>query len=170
MKTRLIIFLAIFSLQPVFTCVSRADNNSSREVIPRIDEEAAYTERSLPAEEKKDSEKPVRIIDRRPETTESGNIYSQNFWVFLLGAYLFLLVFNLSSNFKFNSTPGVDRIQWFWVSIFTFLAIFAWDKLDIPRTNAWFPKAVIEIGIIIYAFYLYFKLSVKSLFKSYFRR
>lgn len=75
----------------------------------------------------------------------------ENLWVFLLGAYLFLIIFNLSFEFE-----KAGNIRWFWESLYTVLALLAWFNYDGCRTNTWFAPAVIESGIIIYAYYLYY--------------
>ncbi len=141
MKARLILYLAIFLaaffLQSSFACISDA-NSIPGKATPRIDEKAAYTEKA-----------PQESVVK--ETASTTGPYSQNFWIFILGAYMFLMVFNLSSDFG-----KTKYIQWFWVSVFTFLAIFSWDNLDVSRANTWFPKAAMEIGIMLYLFYLYF--------------
>ncbi|MFH0969523.1 MAG: hypothetical protein V1804_03390, partial [Patescibacteria group bacterium] len=129
----IILLLAAF-LQAGFAFSASAQNAPGK-VLPRIDDEAAYTER--PAFTPKEA------------TADKGDIYPQKFWVFLFGAYLFILLFNLSFGFKSGKT------QWFWEIVYTFLAIFAWDKLDVARNNIWFPKIIAETGIIIYLFYFY---------------
>lgn len=126
--------------------------NVPENTVPRIDDEAAYIEKKTEIkEERNDTRKPVKVIERGPEATVLESEYSQNFWVFILGTYLFLMVFNLSADFG-----ETKSIQWFWVSVFTFLAIFSWDNMDASRSNTWFPKLIMETGIIIYLFYLYF--------------
>ncbi len=109
--------------------------------VPRIDDEAA----SIVKEDK--VEKPISV--KAPEKRD--NVYSQNFWMLLFGFYLFLLIFNLS--FEFGKKK---KLQWFWEAVFTFLAIYVWDNLDVTRLNTWFPGVVLESGIVIYAFYFYF--------------
>lgn len=130
--------------QDMQTKIQLESENESQnpEVTPRIDEEAAMTVREkvmVSGEEEMKSE------------TQKKATYSEQFWVFIFGVYLFLLVFNLSFNFEKSK-----KIQWFWEAFYTFLAVFAWDRLDFPRTNGWFPGAVMEAGIIIYAAYFYF--------------
>ncbi len=114
------------------------------EVAPRIDEEAASivkNEKGEVVEEKG--------VNSRVEKIES--IYTQNFWMLLFGAYLALLIFNLSFDFEKR-----EDLQWFWEAALTFLALYTWDNLDAFRSNSWFPGVVLESGIIIYAFYFYF--------------
>lgn len=120
--------------------VSSSDSkDNAKKAIPRIDEEAAYTEKT---------DRNLRV----EKESKAVNAFSQNFWVFLFGAYVALLIFNLSVDFGKK-----QKIQWFLESAITFLAIFAWDQLDAGRTNRWFPAVVLESGIIIYIFYLYFR-------------
>lgn len=138
--------LAVFLCQSVFSCVSKASNGPGK-VVPRIDNEAASIVREDKAEKS--------VLAKTSLGEES--IYSQNFWVFLFGIYIFLMIFNLSFSFKAKSNSGVEsELQWFWESVLTFLAIFTWDKLDLFRENSWFPAVILESGIIIYGFYLYF--------------
>jgi hypothetical protein len=116
-------------------------------VLPRIDEEAASIVK--PA---RNATQSVAGGELRDESSNlNGNVYSQNFWMLLFGAYLFLLIFNLSFEFEKK-----QKLQWFLEAVLTFLAIYVWDNLDIPRTNTWFPGVVLESGIIIYAFYFFF--------------
>ena len=116
-------------------------DGEEKKVIPRIDEEAAAT------------------IKATNENTlkEEKNIYSQNFWAFLFGAYVLLLIFNLSFDFEKKR-----KLQWFLEAFLTFLTIFIWDQLDFGRNNSWFPAVILESGIIIYAFYYYFFEKFKS--------
>lgn len=109
---------------------------SKTKPIPRIDEEAAMIERERP-------------LERKMETSE--NKYSTDFWIFLFGSYLFILIFNLA--FDFTKTKN---FHWFWEVFYTFLAIFIWDQLDYARANSWFPGIVMETVIVVYAFYFYF--------------
>lgn len=131
--------------QNVHTKVQLESENENQisKATPRIDEEAAMTvrEKVMVSGEEKEI-----VSETRKKAT-----YSEQFWVFIFGAYLFLIVFNLSFNFKKSQS-----IQWFWEALYTFLAVFVWDRLDFPRTNGWFPGAVMEAGIIIYLAYFYF--------------
>jgi hypothetical protein len=124
-------------------CPVVRDNASynNQDKIPRIDSEAA----SIVREDKSGVSLSENVSVGRK------NIYSQNFWMLLFGAYLFLLIFNLSFEFEKK-----QKLQWFWEALFTFLAIYVWDNLDIGRNNSWFPGAVLESGVIVYAFYFYF--------------
>jgi hypothetical protein len=72
-------------------------------------------------------------------------------WVFLLVAYIALLVFNLAYNFQ-----NVTRVQWVWELGLTLLTLLTWFLWDECRTSPWFPLAVLKMGVLIYALYLYF--------------
>jgi hypothetical protein len=125
----------------------QAQNPISAKECPVVYDNKAYTDQNnIP---RIDSE--AASIVREDGSRRQGNTYSQNFWMLLFGAYLFLLIFNLSFEFEKK-----EKLQWFWESLFTFLAIYVWDNLDVGRVNSWFPGAVLESGIIIYAFYFYF--------------
>ena len=155
MKNRFSLYLSIFFVA-VFVCLSFSSaiskaatqqkmkmqvkfvppkNEKKEAIIPRIDNEAAAIIRG----------------DEKIKLTEEKNIYSQNFWMLLFGAYIFLMIFNLSFDFRKK-----QKLQWFFESVLTFLAIFVWDQLDFGRENAWFAGVVLESGIIIYGFYFYF--------------
>lgn len=135
--------------QPVLAGVSETDSETEiisrgekmKKPIPRIDDEAASTVKKNKVEK--------AIYTKVPEN--KGDVYSQNFWMLLFGFYLFLLIFNLSFEFEKK-----QKVQWFWEAVLTFLALYAWDSLDIARSNTWFPGIILESGIIIYAFYFYF--------------
>ena len=106
---------------------------------PRIDDEAA----SIVSEREEvvcASGKAVPICASLPAEV----------WIFILAAYLFLLVFNLSYDFG-----KAKKIRWFWEGLFTLLAIYAWYAYDGCRTFIWFPLYVMKLGIIIYLFYIY---------------
>ena len=79
------------------------------------------------------------------------DILSVGVWVFLLVAFVALLIFNLSYNFK-----GATKVQWFWETILTLAFLGFWFLWDTCRTNLWFPLSLIQIGIVIFASYLYF--------------
>lgn len=98
---------------------------------PRIDKEAAAVMRS--------------------EKTAACFTFPANVWVFILCAYLFLLIFNLAYGYLKNS-----QIQWFWEFLYTALALGTWFYFDQCRASLWFPLYVLKLGIIIYLFYLYF--------------
>jgi len=132
-------FLTVFFIYAGFAYFADA-NNGPGKVLPRIDDEAAYSERP-----------PFASEEASVGKGNNSSIYSQNFWVFLFGTYIFLMIFNLSFDLEKKK-----EIQWFLEAFLTFLAIFAWDNLDIARDNSWFPPVILESGIIIYGFYLYF--------------
>ncbi len=108
---------------------------------PKIDDEAA----SIAREEKKDTN------NSAAKTIPACSTFPQGFWVFLLGAYVFLIFFNLSYDFA-----GSQKVHWFWEALYTVLALLAWYNFDQCRTNNWFAQSVFVVGIIIYAFYLYY--------------
>lgn len=84
---------------------------------------------------------PVRACDTLPV----------RLWVFLLIAYLALLVFNLAAGFGRRTT-----LQWFWEATYTGLALLAWPVWDGCGSAAWYPLAVMQMGILVYLLYLYF--------------
>ena len=134
-KSFFVFIILAFFVQINFAFVANAQNAVGK-VVPKIDDEAAYAEKG---------DGNLKVENR------NNVVYSQNFWVFLFGVYVFLLIFNLSFDFEKKK-----KLQWFWEAALTFLAIFVWDNLDAGRTNNWFPGIVLESGIIIYGFYLYF--------------
>lgn len=106
---------------------------------PRIDEEAASIVRENPEE----SCNPAALAPDC-KTLPAG------VWIFLLAAYVFLLIFNLSAGFG-----SAQKIRWFWETLFTFLALYAWYVYDGGRTFIWYPLYVLKFGLIIYLFYVY---------------
>lgn len=72
-------------------------------------------------------------------------------WMFLLIAYVALLVFNLA--FPFERTV---RIQWRFEALLTALVLLAWYQWDTAEAYPWFPLAILQTGILVYAIYLYF--------------
>jgi hypothetical protein len=98
----------------------------------RIDEKAAFAVRE---------ENAIREIDCLK--------WPEKFWVFLFGAYLFLLVFNVSFGLKRK------KRQWFWELLITLLTLWTWKELDVCQMQRWFYYCVLESGVIIYGFYLY---------------
>lgn len=79
-------------------------------------------------------------------------------WVFLLFAYIALLVYNFSFTFKKATSP-----QWFWETLYTVLALVAWYVFDGCQTHIWFPLMIIKTGLIIFIFYVYLLERKKSL-------
>ena len=143
-----VIFLAILGLSlsfsaPVwagsdFSVASGQKNeiaqNSPGKILPgRIDEKAAFAVRE-------------ENVTREIDCTQ----WPEKFWVFLFGAYLFLLVFNLSFGLK-----NKKKVQWFWELLITLLALWTWKELDVCELNRWFFYCVLESGVIIYFFYAY---------------
>jgi len=128
-----VIFLAIFGLVLGFSTTVLAQNSAGKIFSGRIDEKAAFAVRE---------ENVTREIDCEE--------WPEKFWISLFGAYLFLLVFNLSFGLK-----NKKKIQWFWELLITLLALWTWKKLDVCEMQPWFYYCVIESGVIIYFFYLY---------------
>ncbi len=95
---------------------------------PRIDTEAAMTEKNA-------------VCRSLPES----------WWVVLLAAYVFLLIFNLA--YEFEKTR---KKRWFWEAFYTLLAVLAWKKFDGCDQYVWFVQSVLINGFIIYSFYLYY--------------
>lgn len=107
---------------------------------PRIDEEAAFQEKTDAGQENYQVLSHKAICRTLP----------QNMWVLTLAAYVFLLIFNL--------TYGIDpkqKTRWFWEALYTILALLAWYTFDECKSNTWFAQSVILIGLTIYFFYLY---------------
>ena len=71
-------------------------------------------------------------------------------WIFLLAAYVILIIFNLA--FTFGKR---DTLQWVWEAMLTLLALGVWFGLDGCRTLVWYPLFVIGLGALTYALYLY---------------
>lgn len=100
---------------------------------PRIDDEAASI-----------------VVDEDKVAPQATVIFPGEFWIFLLLAYVALLIFNLSYTFEKVIEP-----QWFWESLYTLLALTAWLFLDPTALYTWFPFMVIKLGLIIFALYVY---------------
>lgn len=103
----------------------------------RIDDEAAMTV----------------VEETLSKTTQARKciILPVEIWVFLLVAFIALLVFNLAYNFE-----RATKIQWGWELALALLPLVAWYVWDGCRAYVWFPLYSIKMGIIIYALYLYF--------------
>lgn len=71
-------------------------------------------------------------------------------WMFLLIAYVALLIFNFSYTFRQATRP-----QWFWETLYAALFIAGWFVWDGCRDNIWFPFAVVKFGLITFAAYAY---------------
>lgn len=102
----------------------------------RIDDEAAMivVEESLQA----------------AETEASCFALPKGIWIFLLVAYVALLIFNFSYTFK-----QVVRPQWVWETILTVLALVSWYIWDGCQNSLWFPFAVVKLGLIVFVSYVY---------------
>ncbi len=74
----------------------------------------------------------------------------QILWVFLLVAYVTLLVFNFSYTFRTVTSP-----QWHFELILTILTLGAWYHLDSGRGEIWFPLTLIKSGLIVAIIYVY---------------
>lgn len=144
-----ILLFTAFS-QVCFNSAASAQN-AQLKVIPRIDDKAAYTERNTNEIDRNSAEINSQSKNNPSIAGNKSGIYPMNFWVFLFGAYAFLLLFNLA--FDFEKT---EKMRIFLEMAYTFLAIFMWDKLDAARENPWFPRIVIETFAIVYALYFYF--------------
>jgi hypothetical protein len=72
-------------------------------------------------------------------------------WIFLLLAFMALLIFNLAYNFK-----KTLEIRWGFEAALLILTLWAWLIFDQGRAVIWFPLYVIKLGLIIYLAYLYF--------------
>jgi len=122
------------AVQPL---VSKSIPKISEIKDPRIDDEAAM----IVVEEALSAQAQAKVCFSLPV----------EIWVFLLIAFLALLIFNLTYHFG-----QAMKIQWGWELALTILPLVAWYALDECRTFVWFPLHIIEMGVIIYALYLYF--------------
>lgn len=105
---------------------------------PRINEEAAMIN-----------------IEERVSTLST---FPQEVWIFLLLAFVSLLIFNLAYDFE-----KAQKIQWSWELGGLLLTLLIWFVFDKSRTNLWFPLYVIKLGLIIYLAYLYFLEKCKNI-------
>ena len=135
-----VIFLAILGLGLGFFTTVLAQNSPGKILPGRIDEKAAFAVRE-------------ENVTQEIDCTQ----WPEKFWVFLFGAYLFLLVFNLSFGLK-----DKKKVQWFWELLITLLALWTWKELDVCELNRWFFYCVLESGVIIYFFYAYSLLASKE--------
>lgn len=103
---------------------------------PRIDDQAASVEKVL--------------VSNSAKKTFANSTLPTKLWVFLIFAYIALLIFNLAYNFN-----SAVKIQWFWELLYTLLAIAVWLAFDSQKINIWYPVFILKVGIIIYAVYLY---------------
>ena len=158
MISKALIILAVFSVIFFLDKTLAAENNSAIQFeikkenvspaspflnpAPRIDQQAAEIVKQ------DQGEKNYKILLKENDGCMS---LPQGAWILLLGTYVFLLIFNLT--FEFGKRK---KIQWFWESLYTILALLAWYNFDECRKNNWFPQLVIIEGIIIYSFYLFY--------------
>lgn len=140
MPLALLIFISLFSTDALFVSggnVSETinplpkDRRISKDFSPRIDEEAAA------------------IVRENKSTSECVTLPAK-IWIFILMAYLFLMLFNLFYDFEKS-----NNIHWFWEGFYTILTIFAWTNFDKCGVNLWFPLYVLKLGTVIYLAYLY---------------
>jgi len=136
----LLIFLSLFATDALFVSRGNAsgtinplpkDTSISKDFSPRIDSEAAAIVREKKAE---------RVCVTLPA----------KIWIFLLTAYLFLMLFNLFYDFEKS-----NKLHWFWEGLYAILAIFVWVKFDKCGMNLWFPLYVLKLGVVIYLVYLW---------------
>lgn len=106
---------------------------------PRIDDEAAM----VVVEESLES-------SCATQAAASCSVLPLSIWVFLVAAYVALLIFNFSYTFERAAKP-----QWFFEVALTAFVLISWYALDDCRTAPWFPFAIIKFGLIIFALYAY---------------
>jgi len=137
----LFVFILLFAVDIFF--VPRANSSTikfftpqettiSHDLSPRIDEKAAM------------------VVKENDRILPLCNTFPSELWIFLLTAYLFLMLFNLFINFEHS-----HKIQWFWESGYTILALWNWYAFFCCRQNIWFPLYVLKLGTIVYLVYLY---------------
>ena len=118
---------------------------------PQIDDEAAMIVAAEPVE---------TAGAMSSATTGACSTLPLYLWVFLVVAYAALLIFNFSFTFARATKP-----QWFLEVSLTLLAVSGWYVLDECRTHNWFPFAIVQFGLIVFALYAYLlekKLSEKA--------
>ena len=136
----ILFFLLLFAVDIFFvppagsTQISQTqtDTRISSNLSPRIDGEAAM------------------VVKEDGRITSVCQTLPPELWIFLLTAYLFLLLFNLFFDFEKS-----NKIHWFWEGFYALLALGAWHFYDACRQNLWFPLYVLKLGIIVYLVYLY---------------
>lgn len=150
--------LVVFSVMFFLDITLAAENNKPlkyeirkedlKSDSPFLDPEARIDNQAVEITKENEGEKNYAIL-----LGENGHCASlpQGAWVLLLGAYVFLIIFNLSFEFRKRK-----KIQWFWESLYTVLALLAWYDFDECRQNNWFAQSVIIEGIVIYGFYFYY--------------
>jgi hypothetical protein len=117
---------------------------SVRENVPTLIEQGTEME----------IQKISQISDARIDTLGASVVVPTSLprvlWLFLLLAYIALLVFNFSYTFRTVTSP-----QWFWESLYTVLTLGAWYVLDPFMVHLWFPLALVKSGLIVFILYLY---------------
>lgn len=158
MISKALLILVVFSMMFFLDVTLAAENNEPikyeiekgdlKSDSPFLDPQARVDKQAAEITKENEGEKNYAIL-----LGENGHCASlpQDAWVLLLGAYIFLLVFNLT--FEFGKRK---KLQWFWEALYTILALLAWYDFDGCRQNNWFAQAVIIEGVIIYAFYFYY--------------
>lgn len=81
---------------------------------------------------------------------DTGNL-PVKVWMFLLVAYVSLLVFNLAYDFGNTKRP-----RWFFETLLTLSFIFGWFYFDKLGVFVWFPLNIVKLGVFVYIAYLYF--------------
>jgi len=89
-------------------------------------------------------------IDAVAATTVVVAALPGELWLFLLLAYVALLVFNFSYTFETVTSP-----QWFWELLYTLSALYCWYVFDREELYLWFPFIILKSGLILFALYLY---------------
>lgn len=121
---------------------------------PRIDDEAAMIVADESAESSQSS------YATRAAMVSPCSALPIGIWIFLLAAYVALLIFNFSYTFERAAKP-----QWFFEVALTMLALIGWYAWDGCRDHIWFPFAVVKFGLITFAIYAYL-LEKKSVQKT----
>ncbi|MEK9151566.1 MAG: hypothetical protein AAB547_02955 [Patescibacteria group bacterium] len=114
---------------------------------PRIDDEAAMIVADESAELSRSSRRSSCATQAAVSPCPTLPI---GIWIFLLAAYVALLIFNFSYTFRQAARP-----QWFWETLYTALALIGWYAWDGCRDHIWFPFAVVQFGLITFAIYAY---------------
>ncbi len=71
-------------------------------------------------------------------------------WMFLVLAYVALLVFNFSYTFEKVTAP-----QWGWELCYTIAIVWGWALMDPDQRELWFPFMILKSGLILFALYGY---------------
>lgn len=156
---RIIIFLAIFGLVLGFSTSVLAQSSPGK-ILPARNASPARSDAAFSGESI-EAGGPGRIDEKAAFAVREEGLtreidcekWPEKFWVFLYGAYLFLLIFNLSFGLK-----DKKKLQWFWELLITLLVLWTWKELDVCQMQRWFFYCVLESGVIIYFFYAYSRL------------